>query len=137
MALADLNTTKAPSGVAQGSVTAVLSASQTSTGATDDYLDTAGYVSKLIVTVTNGATNTCAVKLQGSHDATNWADIGYTSAGNGTPARDTTPVIAATTIAADSTLFMAALPGEWPRYVRGNVTSANANGTAILGYLER
>lgn len=110
-----------------------LVAATTGTGATD-YVNLAGYCSKAVVTVTNGSGGSVSVKVQGSYDGSSWADIGYTSAGGSGPARDVTPVIAATALAASNTLHMALVPGEWPRFVRANIT-ANGSSSIVSIYL--
>lgn len=116
------------------STSVTLVSAQTGTGATD-HVDLAGYVSKAIVTVVNGATNTCDVKVQGSHDASTWADIAHTAVEGST--RDAAPKSTAEQVAAGATAFLCLIPGEWPRYVRANVTGANANGVSIYLFAER
>lgn len=113
-----------------------LASAQTTTGGTD-YIDLAGYVSKCVITVINGATNAVSVKVEGSHDGTTWSDVPFLAVDDAAGTLDTVPRLAAESFAASGTGFLFLVPGQWPRYIRANVTSANAVGTALYLHAER
>ena len=99
---------------------------------TSGHVDLTGYVSKIVVTAVNGATNSADVKLQGSHDGTNWFDIYFRA----NPAA--TYAATATTLTAGSTGYLFPSPTDRPRYLRGKTgTNGNANGTTFYIDAER
>ena len=95
-----------------------------------DHADVTGYVSKVYISVDNGATNSVAWGVEGSHDATNWFSLAWRQ-GTGTYATtDRT-----TTAGTKEAVFLS--PIDTPRYVRVDVTTANANGSTFALFAER
>lgn len=105
--------------------------SLTTTGGTPFYADTIGYASRLYVIVTNGATNSVTYNVQGSWDGTTWFNLAV-RADSSSPHDD---VAVVTTGGSQAVLFLN--PPDVPRYVRGSVGTANANGTTFDMFMER
>lgn len=90
-----------------------------------------GYVNldawrRATIGVVNGATNPVTFTVEGSNDKTNWFTIAY---GSGSQAAYTQ---AALTVAAAAKALLFLPPSDLVRYVRVNVSVANANGTTFL-----
>lgn len=99
---------------------------------TASYVDLTGYVSKIMLTAVNGATNSADVKVQGSHDGTNWFDIYFRA----NPAASYAAT--AVTLTASSTGYLFLSSTDRPRYIRGKTgTNGNANGTTFYIDAER
>lgn len=113
-----------------------LAASATGTGGTD-YVDLSGYCSKAVIYVKNGITNPVSVKAQGSFDGVDWVDIPFVSVDHAGATLDSAPKITAEQFAASGSGFLFLVPGMWPRYVRANVTAANAAGTLLRIFAEK
>lgn len=125
---------------------ALLLDGETGTGAGDLYVDLLGFCSKVVVEMVNGAANAAAAKLQGAFDSPPDPDSGIvaafdpdTATWHDLPSR--LGVDAATLTAVPLTggqVAYVALSGpDIPRYLRANVTDANANGVSASVYAER
>lgn len=98
----------------------------TGTG-TSDAVEVIG-VRRVAIGVNNGADNACTFTVEGSLDGTNFDTVAY---GTGSSAAYTQD--AHTTAAAGKDILY--LPSDdFIRYVRVNVSAANANGTAFTVY---
>lgn len=101
------------------------------TNAASDHTDVFGYTGRIYIAAENGITNPVTFTVQGSHDATTWVTLVLEI--NPSDFSDITDV---TVLAgADEIVFLN--PAGVPRYLRVNVTSANANGTAFTLNAER
>lgn len=126
----DIALVPTPSGNYSCGMTATLNSAQTATGRGFS-IDTAGFVSKCVIEVSNGITNSCSVSIEGSMDDTNWITLShrvdsataYTSTANA--------------VSASTREFMFLAQGDWPRYIAANITVANANGVTIRCFLEK
>jgi hypothetical protein len=95
-----------------------------------DYADITGYVSRIYIHVANGATNSVAWGVEGSHDGTNFFPIAWRQGTGSYATTDRT-----TTAGTEEAVFLSG--PDTPRYVRVDVTTANANGSAFVLYCER
>lgn len=114
-----------------GAARQVTLGSVTAQGPTPDYTDCWGYASRIYVVTVNGATNGVTYNVQGSWDGTTWFSLA-TRADSAASYANT-----AVTTTAGSTGVLFLNPLDCPRYVRVNVTSANANGTTFTVWMER
>lgn len=101
----------------------------TANGATD-YADVTGYVSRIYIHVSNGATNSVVFGVDGSHDGTNWFPVAWRRSAGTFATTDVT-----TTAGTEEAVYLAGT--DTPRYVRVDVTTANANGSTFHLMCER
>lgn len=130
MALTNVTLVPTSSGNYSCAISGTINTAQTGTGG-GDHMDLAGYVSKCIIEVSNGATNSCSVSIEGSMDATNWITLAHRV--DSATAYTTT----ANAVSAGTRELMFLAQGDWPRFVRANITVANANGVTIRLYAEK
>lgn len=101
------------------------------TGATD-YADTIGMNTRLYAHIVDGGTDGVTVKLETSADGVNWADLHYMLDGGDTP------LTTAHAVGAGSYDLLFGVAPFYARYVRANITVANAtSGATITLYAER
>jgi len=93
------------------------------TGATDFAPMT--YRARTTVSVTNGASNNVIFTVEGSCDGSNFATMGWR------PDSATSYVVTASTVSGGATVLHHLDPGDYIRYLRVNVSTANANGTTF------
>ena len=98
----------------------------TATGATD-YTDVRHF-DRVTITAVNGAANVCTFTVEGSMDGTNWSTVAY---GTGSSAAYTQAGLSATA-GSDNILFLP--PSDYLRFVRVNISAANANGCTFKVY---
>lgn len=128
MALALATPLTPPSSGANTAVSYALG-TPTANGPTD-HADIIGYVSRVYIHVDNGAANPVVWGVDGSHDGTNWFEIGWRRSTGTFATTDVT-----TTAAVKEAVFLAGT--DCPRFVRVNVTTANANGSAFVLLAEK
>lgn len=133
MALINLTPRDVPwPGGSSAAASATLGTVTASNTPTANHVDLSGYVSRVVVTAVNGATNAADVKVQGSHDGVTWVDIYFRA----NPAASYAATAAAVT--GGSTAFLFLSPTDRPRYLRGSTgTNGNANGTVFYVDVER
>lgn len=130
MALATPTQTSAPVAYAMAhGMSAVMGSITTTTQS--DHVDVLGYTGRVYIAAENGAANPVTFTVQGSHDATTWVTL-VLEVDPSTFADITDVTVAAAT---DQIVFLN--PAAIPRYLRINVTAANANGTAFTLCAER
>lgn len=95
-----------------------------------DHADVSGFVSRIYVHVDNGATNSVVWGVDGSHDGTNWFAVGWRRSTGTFATTDVT-----TTAGTKEAVFL--LGTDCPRYVRVDVTTANANGSTFQLFCEK
>ena len=130
MALTSVALVPTASGNYSCGVSATLQTAQTGTGR-GDHIDLAGFVSKCVFEVINGATNSASVQIEGSMDGTNWITLAHRVDSA------TAYTVTANAVTASTREFMFLAQGDWPRYVAANITVANANGVTIRVYAEK
>lgn len=101
-----------------------------STAATD-HTDVREKHERIYIAAENGASNSCVFTVQGSHDATAWVTLVLEI--NPSTFAEVTEVTV--TAGADDLVFLN--PYAVPRFLRVNVTTANANGTTFTLCAER
>lgn len=117
-------------GTPSGSPARIYTLGSRTTAGVTDHADVTGFVSRIYIHVDNGATNSVVWGVDGSHDGTNWFALGWRQ-GTGTYATtDRT-----TTAGTKEAVFLSGI--DTPRYVRVDVTTANANGSTFLLMAER
>jgi hypothetical protein len=100
----------------------------TATGATD-HADVTG-CSRITILADNGATNTATFTVQGSLDGTNWHTIAYRVDSSASY------VLTGLSVTGSSKSVAHLSPTEYVRFLRVNLSAANANGTSIYVYCE-
>lgn len=96
-----------------------------STVAATDHTDIRGMNERVYIAVDNGATDSVTFRVQGSHDGVTWVTL-VLEVDPSTFADITTVTVAA---GADDLVFLN--PDAVPRFLRIDVTVANANGTSF------
>lgn len=98
----------------------------TATGGTD-YVDV-GYLKQVSISVVNGAANVCTFTVEGSLGGTNFSTIAYGQGSSGAYTQS-----AHSSAAAEKTILFLP-PDDYVRYVRVNISAANANGCTFTVY---
>ena len=75
------------------------------------------------IQVVNGATNNFVSTVQGSNDGVTWVDLAFRADSSASYAKT------GVTVAGSATAVWFLSPDDWTRFVRLNVSTANANGT--------
>lgn len=96
-----------------------------------DHVDMRGWSGRVYVATVNGATDGVDFEVEGSHNGTDWVALVLEFDGNGDPVTER-----AVSAGGYDLLFLDSR--ALPRYVRLNVTSANAtNGSVFVVHAER
>lgn len=95
------------------------------TAVESDYADLVGEHERVVLAIENGATNSCVFEVQCSHDGTNWVTIVLSI--DPTDGSEVT----SHTVTAGAYDMLHFDPHAVGRYIRVDVTTANANGTSF------
>ncbi len=96
-----------------------------------DHVECTGYAGRIYVVTVNGATNSVIYGVQGSWDGSTWFNLATRADSSATYANT------GVTTTGGSTAVLFLNPQDVPRYLRVNVTTANANGSTHHVWMER